>query len=281
MDLAIMLLRDASFWPGGRPTTREDHFKRFCLQLGVSAAAFATNPKKRRKHVSLASKAGPRPMSEDKDIVPVTALFDARFRWEGGQGRWDLTPETVDEIIKKSDWAQTGNEEEGTLMMERLDLNTNTTKEKNGKGAGKGKGKGQANARGTPLLSPEQLIRSLTLTLISEAVAHAFPWLILHRAVWTLFRRVRQECDTVLRELYTSAYMERESELPWVVGYAFMAASGMGSGRQDDRLLEGAATVLRRWVEEGEGEVCIRGMRGVGMRVLFLEEEEEDGDIGE
>lgn len=70
MDIALTLLGDSSVWVGGnRSQTAEDHFKKFCLQMGVLATAFA-NPTKRRPNAAIASRAGPRGIKDGILYLP-------------------------------------------------------------------------------------------------------------------------------------------------------------------------------------------------------------------
>ena len=71
---------DESFYVGGEaPQTPEDFFKKFCLQMGTSAAVMV---KGRRKNAPLASKADPRGL---KVGTPVQSMFNARYVENSGQ----------------------------------------------------------------------------------------------------------------------------------------------------------------------------------------------------
>ncbi|KAK9350684.1 hypothetical protein V1523DRAFT_399017 [Lipomyces doorenjongii] len=187
MDVVLSLLGDRSFWVGGeRPRTAEDYYKIFCLQMGVSAATFM-NASKRRRGIVLASRAGPRGI---KDGAKVSSMFKL------GAADVDWTAEQIDDIVARSEY-----------------------KSSEAKANAVGK-KTVADSAG---FGPEQLVKALVLTLDAETLEMAFPYLTMHRFSWMLLRAVKESCDPVLKELYTPRYIEKESELPWVVGYVFMA----------------------------------------------------------
>ncbi|KAM5361038.1 hypothetical protein ACJZ2D_013365 [Fusarium nematophilum] len=112
------------------------------------------------------------------------------------------------------------------------------------------------------------------LALNSESLEMAFPYLVMHRWCWNLLRSVKDNCDPVLREVYTPAYMDKESELPWVVGYIFTAASGI-DGVRDLRLLSLAVEACNDMISAGAGRVAIEIARKMGKDILFANDDEE------
>jgi hypothetical protein len=116
MDIALTLLRDSNVWVGGeRPRTTEDYFKKFCLQMGVSVAAF-TNPAKRRHNTALASRAGPRGI---KNGIPVWPMFKTGFAGVAADVDW--TAEQIDNIVTRSEYRYEGSTENKTLTMTQID----------------------------------------------------------------------------------------------------------------------------------------------------------------
>lgn len=78
----------------------------------------------------------------------------------------------------------------------------------------------------------------------------------------------KQECDTVLREKYTPAYIENETELPFVVDCILMANSGVGVEHQDDRLLKSAAEILNTFADiVGKFGLSLWGTMGFNVEV--------------
>ncbi|KAK3364623.1 hypothetical protein B0T25DRAFT_599001 [Lasiosphaeria hispida] len=190
MELVYGVLGGPNLHVGDRPRSPEEYFTRFCLHMGITAAAFA-NPTMRRRSIGLHSRAGPR-STNPKTVAPLSHRFSNRYRRNIGNLDW--TPEDLDDIASRSKYVE--------------------------------------------------LVGSLALALQAETMELSFPWLVMHRQCWWVLRGVREECDSLLRAKYTPAYMQRESELPWVVGYIFMAASGMEARVKDMRFLEKAAVAV-------------------------------------
>ncbi|KAK7211735.1 hypothetical protein V2G26_018913 [Clonostachys chloroleuca] len=257
MDLTLSLFGESSVWVGERPIGIGDCFKKFCLQMGVTASAFTTN---RRKNIStLHSRAGPRGI---KDGCPVSSKFTAEFI-SSHESELNWTPEMVQGILARS---RSLVEEPGDnrLIMSQLDTPV------------KGKGNGQQKDK-TDMPTAEELVKALILALHFESLEMAFPYTLMHRLCWNLLRQVKKECDPLLRELYTPAYMERENQLPWIIGYILMAASGIDGGVQDGRLLKAAADVFNVMTETEAGMVSIVVMKKLGFDIGF-EAEEPDAE---
>ncbi|KAL2853954.1 hypothetical protein BJX68DRAFT_254001 [Aspergillus pseudodeflectus] len=97
----------------------------------------------------------------------------------------------------------------------------------------------------TKRLTITSLLETLRNTVQSEALQFAFDYLALHRICWRMLREVRK-------------YIEEESQLPFVIGYIFMAASGtdwLGKAlaKKDDvvksRIMLEAAGVLEAFID--------------------------------
>ncbi|KAK4236323.1 hypothetical protein C8A03DRAFT_45672 [Achaetomium macrosporum] len=244
MDMGV-----AHFFVGDPPRSLDGCFKKFCLQMGVTAAALA-NPRQRRRQQHgvgvnmLASRAGLRGFQDEG--LPVSSMFAERYLGGSGQMRW--TPQHIDDILARSDWeVEEGADDQvsGAYLMKQVD----------GAARGRGKGKGKDNDRAPPS---------------SATIEMAFPYLTLHRQCWRLLRAVRGACDAVLRALYTPAYLERESELPFVVGYVFMAACEAPVA--DLRPLRYAAAAFNDWLGTGKLTLSLEVLRKMGHHVEFVEE---------
>ncbi|KAL2263731.1 hypothetical protein VTK26DRAFT_5375 [Humicola hyalothermophila] len=287
MMVAHSLLGDASFFAGGPPSATspsssssllDDHFKKFCLQMGVTVTAFA-NPKQRR--TGLASRAGPRGIRDDDVLLPVSSRFAARYLGRTGQMVW--TAELVDEVVSRSEWEVEDSEEgqeKGMVVMRQMDESEAKEKraaqrqrQQEGAAVAAG-GRIATKEKGKTAVSTERLIESLVMALHAETMGMAFPYLTLHRSCWTLLREVKASCDAVLRVLFTPAYMEKETELPWVVGYIFMAAAQNGAAVPEVlRLLQNAAEAFNGWLGTGKHTEALAVLRKMGHHVEFEEED--------
>ncbi|KAG5973861.1 hypothetical protein E4U55_000232 [Claviceps digitariae] len=279
LELVYTNLGADSFFVGGeRPKTLLDSFIKFSLQMGTSAAAMSA---RRRKKTSLFSKAGPRGFKDG--VSPVQAMFEPRYVKLNGQS--GLTPEHVNRIIELSLFEQEGSDEDGTLILGQIE-DSKKLKEKKKKwqqqqqqqkGSRKGSRKA-AHEGGRKTVS--QLIKQLVMVLNAETLEVSFPYMHMHRECWKVLRAVRNSCDGILRELYTPAYMERESELPFVVGWILMAASGTDNGVVDLRPLRRAAEALHEVLKTGAGDIILRQdlNEKLGMPVMFAVEGESEGE---
>jgi hypothetical protein len=199
MDLIMAMQGQESFFVGARPDTPEDYLKRFALSMGYSASAFAKN--KRRGRLE-ASKKGPRGLS---CLAPVYFMFKERY----GEvpGRIELTLQDVEKILDASGWEE-DTEDNGEDMLV-------LTKKKSAKK--------RWDARRE--LSATQLLEHLQNALMGEKLEISFDYLTMHYWCWKLLGDVDRNCKEQLIKMYGPEYLEKENQLPFVVGYIFMAAT--------------------------------------------------------
>lgn len=223
MDAVLGIKGYANFFVGGAPPKNpQDYLDKFSLQMGTTAAALmkGKNRKNMRNH-TLHSKSGPRGI---KDGLPVSNMFTDRYVHQTGQIDW--TPEHVDNVVSRSlhrdEWSQ--------------DVGVTAPSS-----SVSGKQQAKKTAKGSQL-PPDKLVKALVLSLQAETLEMAFPYLALHRSAWTVLRAVHAACDPVLRTVYDAEYMERQSQLPWVVGWIFMSAYN-----GDRRPLLEAAAAIKTW----------------------------------
>ncbi|QPG96780.1 hypothetical protein C2857_005241 [Epichloe festucae Fl1] len=278
MDVVYTNLGAESFFVGNEnPKTPTDCFLKFCLQMGTSAAAMSA---RRRKSTSLFSKAGPRGLKEDAS--PVQSMFEPRYVKQNGQ--FGLTPEHVNRIIELSLFEQEGSDEDGTLILGQIeDPEKLREKKKKWQQQQQRQQKRQGSRNTTNegcRMTVEHLIKQLVFVLNAETLEFSFPYMPMHRECWQVLRAVRESCDAVLRELFTPAYMERESELPFVVDWILMAASGLDDGTVDLRPLQEAAKALHEVLVAGTGSIIVREDLGekLGLPVQFVFEDEDEND---
>ncbi|KAI0903890.1 hypothetical protein F4823DRAFT_629042 [Ustulina deusta] len=251
-----------SMWPdifyvGGEvPKTPRAYFNKFCLQMGTSAAAM-TN--KRRKNTPLRSGSEPRGL---KAASPVLSMFKARYVENTGQV--NFTPEYVSQIIELSLFER----EDGSFLMGQI---SDPKKLKEKKKLQQLSNEGRRKAAKSGNMPLEQLIRPLTHALHAEFLEYTFPYLNMHRWCWRLLRAVKDSCDPCLRQLYTPAYLEKESQLPWVVGWIFMAASGLDGGVFDRRPLQLAAGAMNEFFDTGASSIICTHVLGkqLGIPINF------------
>ncbi|KAF4877788.1 hypothetical protein CGCSCA1_v003190 [Colletotrichum siamense] len=262
MDFMRILVGQDGFYVGGAPSAPEDYYKKFCLQMGVSAATLA-NRSKRRAKINLESHAGPRAI---KRGAPVSVMFQNRFTRRGSGMVW--TTELVDNVLSRSEWEEEHDGDQIVSMARVIDPKRLTE-------IRKGKNKKLAEDGGR--LPPEKLIRSLLFALQSEIMEVAFPYLLMHRWCWMVLRSLKEQCDPLLRELFTPAYIERENQLPFVVGWVLAAMNSSGEVLQDRRLLESAAVVLNTFLSAGAaGSICSSVLEKIGIHVQVEDDDDSE-----
>ncbi|EGU86463.1 hypothetical protein FOPG_17079 [Fusarium oxysporum f. sp. conglutinans race 2 54008] len=267
MDAVQTLLGDSNLFVGERPENRHGYLKHFLLQMGYSASTFAVGGsgllRRPGRHHDLASRGEPRGI---KDGAPVSCMFVERY--VRGSGQIDLSPEHVNQIISRSRFQEEGSEKNNTLMLTLIDDRDELRKKRQPKQRKKMTGEAQ--------WPPGELLRSLVLALGAETLEFSFPYLLMHRWCWQFLRHVKEACDFTLKQLYTTSYIEKESELPFVVGYIFMAASD-DQERKGEFLMRAAAKVLNVMIEGGAGELVLGVVRNAyGFQVEFATEDDSD-----
>lgn len=109
---------------------------------------------------------------------------------------------------------------------------------------------------------PEELVKAFALALQHESVDIGFPLLHFHRVCWNMLRKVHDACRVDLFKACGPGYLDEEVDLPFVVGYIFMDAVGVHSGRPDPTMLVTAARVMDEELQkEGMGDAMISVLR--------------------
>jgi hypothetical protein len=263
MDLALAMHRTDDMFIGDFPKTIDDYFKRFSLAMGYSASVFAKN---RRQKGIVASKAGPRGLN---DLSPISALFKERYC--GNERLANLSLEDVDSILKR--YADEDNDSDMEESSDWISPRIRTT-----------------TSAETPLVSPSkktrrlkpphrlrkprrsamtgvrpiQLLDALLNAIQSEMPELTFDHFRLHTFSWRLLRTLKDALDEDLHDIYGSRYIEKEGQLPFIVGYIFMTTvqttklEGLLAPKKKDvvtdRLLVKAARVLNDMLEAGGAE---------------------------
>ncbi|KAI4155207.1 MAG: hypothetical protein LQ340_001140 [Diploschistes diacapsis] len=268
-DMAILMSMQDSIFAGDSPSTFDAYLKWFSLSIGVSATVFAKDKRKSSRSTVAASKTGPRGML--KEQAPVAQMFKSRYCSDSA--RVDLTEQDLQKIVSKAVWKQDAESavlaELGILSLAR-------------------ESKGEEPVNSPPATDPDaataarplrptavHLLESMRNTLSSERLELDFDYLLLHRMCWRLLRSVQEKCDAQLKDMFGPGYLERESQLPFVVGYIFMGATrtkrlgAMLVKKKSDvvssKLLEQAAGVMDGYLESCGGFVAriMRELRGV------------------
>ncbi|KAJ4256861.1 hypothetical protein NW762_008957 [Fusarium torreyae] len=270
MDVVQSLLGESSFFVGSRPENKDEYLKRFLLQMGYSASAITSHKgrllRQPRRHQDMASRSGPRGI---KDGAPVSTMFIERYL--RGSGQVNLSPEDVDEIISRSKFQQEGSDADHTLVMSQMDGSRDVK--------GKSQAKQHKKATDGGKLTPGELLKPLVLALTAETLEFSFPYLFMHRWTWKFLRRIKEVCDPVLRRLNGPTYIERENQLPFVIGYILSTFCEDPEGNGKDLMRLAANEFNGLVVQDGIGNAVLKGASKIyGLQVEFDEEDSDDSD---
>lgn len=191
----------------------------------------------------------------------------------------DWTAEQIDDIVSRSEYQHEGSVEDGNLTMAQID-DPHNLKEKTRarEQMAKAKAAGKKTASDKAGVPPEKIVKALVLALNAESLEMAFPYLLLHCMAWRLLQAVKDSCHAVLAKIHTQSYMEKENELPWVVGYIFLAAGRPGQVKPDYRPMESAVVAFEDFISSGANIMAISIAEEVGFPIGFeIEQEETEG----
>ncbi|OAA72025.1 hypothetical protein LEL_09260 [Akanthomyces lecanii RCEF 1005] len=217
MDIAKTLLGPESFFVSAEePRTLADQFKKYCLQMGVSAVALS---KKSRKGRELESKSGPRGL---KVNAPVTTMFEERY---ANDSDIVLTAEQVERIVELSTFELEIDEETGQTFLGQIE-DEQKLKDKRKLQHDIKNHPRQSKRTSEPRISLGQLAQALANAMQAETVEFCFPYMLMHRWCWRIFRSVRDACDPQLGQILGADHLENETQLPTLTGYILMLACG-------------------------------------------------------
>jgi hypothetical protein len=264
LDIVIGLQQPKTFFIGEAPITPDECLKRFALAMGASAANLAKSTRTKRGLIH--SKKGPKGL---KELGSTMQAFKSRIR--GASRPKDIRAEDVQKVLDNSSWEY------------ELDDNDNAQQ------VYKDIGETPKNAPAKQL-SVSKCVGLIRDLLHAEVVEIAFDYFRLHRQCWRLLRAVKDHVRDDLIRMYGPDYMQKEGELPFIVGYVLMTAScsqGLGDllrakqpGVQvTSKILEGARYVVEGMVESGAGGLIVEQIlpRALELHIDFEVEEESDG----
>lgn len=274
MELVISLQGPERFFVGDAPKGLDEYLKRFLLSMGYSAALLAGN---RRKNVNPISAKGPRSLTE---LCAVSKLFTGRYCNNDAAVSW--TAETIKPIIEaKLDDSSDEEGDDQTTPAVKQNNKGESGKAKSAKESPKSK-KTKQSSSGSLLRKPKRssdaiptndFLLDIANALATETMEMSLDYLRIHRFCWMLLRTVNDNCKPRLLQTYGGGYLEREDQLPFVVGYIFMAATT--TSRVADVLIpkrEGVEVSSRLLMTAAES---VRGMLetgAVGIETKILEQ---------
>ena len=261
------------------------------LAMGYSATNLATN---RRRQGAKASPRGPKGL---KKLCAVAQLFTDRYCDNQHTVAW--TVDSLRPIIDSKIDDSEGEDEESDIQKTNAELSSaimnsqghNSPKEKSipkppkVKTAASGAlfRKSKRSTRSIPIAD---FLSDLVNALNAEAMEMTVDYLLLHRICWTFLRHLNDLCKPQLLKIYGGGYLEKENQLPFTVGYIFMAATGVSKianlvpkkeGTEvTSKLVVTAAAALKKMIEDGSNEAVTKQLGVLGLPIDFGELDELD-----
>lgn len=249
MEMIISLQSEETFFVGERPKGLEEYVRRLELNMGYSATIFA---KDRRKNTPIASKKGPRGLSE---LCPTARLCTGRYCENKSTVAW--TKEAVESIFR-SKLEDDGDDKAATGAKDKDKVKQSTS------GALIDMPKGRSASR--PAVD---FLEVLANALHAEQLEMSFDYLLMHRFCWRLLREIHEACRPQLSKVFGGGYIEQENQLPFVVGYIFMTCSQTSRLANlvkkkpketviSSQVLGTAASTVGKMIEAGAGEIVLK-----------------------
>lgn len=270
MDYLQYMHGIGDFFIGAPPKDADGYFKHFSLSMGISASEFAGNRKKTKSYKPAVSKQGPRGLTE---YEMVSDIFKDRFCIAGSR-RVDIKPADIELVLQRcgegyfeeiTDEARAvAGAQEMPITDAPADMDKNVRKQWTL----------MQKWQDTKTLTPIQLLISLRTALQDESMELVFDYFRFHRRCWLLLQYLKERLDPELKRIYRADYINKESQLPTIVAYIFMAAIGeeasipglLKKRRPDlvtNGLLKQAADVLEELCVSGGGEIILKCIYGV------------------
>ncbi|TVY48091.1 hypothetical protein LOCC1_G002055 [Lachnellula occidentalis] len=263
MEAVIAAHTAKRIFVGNRPCTPQEYLKRFMLVMGYSASTFSTDIRLGPR--PNASKKGPRQMLGESVIAEIYA--DRYLRHlkapDPNAENSGFTLAAIEKLLEAgtmpaTDDDNTNNDFLGgafkTILMQIQPKKSLLPK----------------FAR-SHRLTTLQLLTALESSMTNETFAFNVDYFSLHRRCFRLLRTIVAEMEAVFLKYFGPMYLEKESQLPFVVGYIFQVVSGSSkasevffpkikSDEHGSKMLVQVSQIVARFIES-EGEVAIEKVK--------------------
>jgi hypothetical protein len=294
MELIISFHTKERVFVGGEPTNVEDYLKRFELTTGLSAQAFAPNKRKAKRGSDVPhSSKGPRSLLED--TTPVAELYRAKLcgetdateflsfpavdkiltRRSGRTGRgavfdryWPILQRIFThspELRQQFDQVQIeGHVEVGGRLTEESPEEAPSKDTDQAPVSGVRSEQRRQRWGKEQSLNPVELLEALFDAVSDEVTILKFDYFAMHRRCWQVLRKLNEHLGDDFKKYLGAGYLEREDQLPFVVGYIFQIAVTAQRIARECRLEEGetyskimseAVDVLEGYLASGLGSM--------------------------
>lgn len=229
------------------------------LVMGFSAAAFSTT--RRSTTRSAPSKTGPRQMLKESAIVEIYRdRYLVQFREKSGP-RLDFTLDAIEQLLAEAANDQQADVADTQNQVGSFRAGLKTMLSQNGR-----KKDLRPQFAKTHKLTTLQLLNALEVNMVHESFAFNVDYFSLHIRSFKLLRTIVAEMDSIFLEYCGPGYLEKESQLPFMVGMIFRISFGTTKAMEDflPRLRRGnetfsgaldqASKIVQRFIKK-EGQV--------------------------
>jgi hypothetical protein len=256
MDVVLAFQNSKTFFIGKAPVDADECLKRFALALGASAGNLAKSTRK-KKGLTL-SKRGPKGL---KELGPILQTFKGRLC--DGNGQNDIRFEDVQKVLENANW-DFGLNEDGRVDQVYKDTDETLSR--------------------TPIthLTVAKLLGLLCDLLHVEMIEIQYDYFRLHRQCWRLLRFIKDRCRDDLIKRFGPDYIEKESQLPFIVGYVLLSATSsqqlgdmlkarLPGVEVTDKMIADAKDVVKGMIAEGAGALIVDHImpKGLGVEMKF------------
>lgn len=207
MEILLSIQNSSDIFDGERPETVEAMLEKYLLSMGASKSSVQSCHSTGLR----LSGDGPRKLEEQ---AAVSRKFKQRYCHASKHFGFDIQDLKV--ILADANvWGESPSASLSDLVqteMRTLELTRSS------------ESKSRKHKDSLRQLTTVDLLGKLCDALQGEVLELGFDYMRFHRFCWGLLRLIKEGCDDQLREIYGPNYLERQSQLPFVVGYIFMAA---------------------------------------------------------
>ncbi|KAI5306217.1 hypothetical protein KEM56_001807 [Ascosphaera pollenicola] len=259
-DMEILFTFHKDFFVGKQPTTADEYMTRHALSMGSTASAFAKNKRANNTGRIEQSSRGPRVL---QFLAPVSSMFYDRYCEAGA--RTDLNKADLETILSEGMWDVNDDESKGmnAAAARRGDFGSDFKVFARSEASAASTKKRLRKARYTY----SDYLLALRNCVMAESFEFSFNYLTLHKVCWHIYRTMDQRLQPQLIKFFGPQYIEKESQLPYIIGYIFrllvnaerfkdMSPGLRGPGIVKSRMMVEACEVLERTLSIGRiGEI--------------------------
>ncbi|KAI1204236.1 uncharacterized protein F4807DRAFT_472383 [Annulohypoxylon truncatum] len=259
LDVLMMILPKSSFFVGeDRPSALGSYQKRYLLQLGIPASAFAPDCKRLKNIQGTVKQRQIKPRNE------FMRLFSDKYKPKKNMTSSHWTKKFVESLLDVATHKEifselgesTGNVKSHQIMMTSGEVRQRSRSLKHST---------------RPCLSVNDLLLALRKLLLSETTCFVFPYLTILRTARVCLERVRDACEPFLERAYIGYNCDANRHDHFVSCLFGAAVKGISSSGSRIDLLREAAAAMSKFIGSGPNEQVVAELRDwTKIKELFI-----------